>query len=398
MKNLGTLFRYEMKKIWKRPLLWAALLLFCAIFVYTTARPFLPTKSGTTFTWTGLDGNEISRYITGNEQYRIRVEGARKLSGQVMDEEFFRKGRESVPPYGERFQKDCWFMLVDPSYAEFSYNWSEWLEGTAEDFYDSRKAGIKMNLEKYCSTPEEAAYWENLEVKVEKPFVYQPVTSVEELTARLGSGGLTILTPILAGVCLCELFASERRTKMDALMFSSRRGRRTLYLAKILAGGLSAMLAVLAVVGAFIGAELALYGTWGWDGAIQLQPWLWACLHPLTSGQGIGILVVLLLIYALLCGALTAAVSVFTGSGVAALAVSVGVMLLTMRPNNVGGWMEFLPANLVDQHAFASLTLTDLFGLKLDLFQSGALLYAVIAIVLLAFCWLGWRRWVVAGK
>ena len=82
MKNLGTLFRYEMKKIWKRPLLWAALLLFCAIFVYTTARPFLPTKSGTTFTWTGPDGNEISRYITGNEQYRIRSGDGRGIFPQ----------------------------------------------------------------------------------------------------------------------------------------------------------------------------------------------------------------------------------------------------------------------------------------------------------------------------
>ena len=36
MKNFGTLFGYEIKKIWMRPMTWAAVLVFCAAFVWIT--------------------------------------------------------------------------------------------------------------------------------------------------------------------------------------------------------------------------------------------------------------------------------------------------------------------------------------------------------------------------
>lgn len=40
MKNLGTLFGYEMKKIWKRPMTWIAVLVFSAGFVWYAPIPF----------------------------------------------------------------------------------------------------------------------------------------------------------------------------------------------------------------------------------------------------------------------------------------------------------------------------------------------------------------------
>ena len=49
MKNFGTLFGYELKKIWKRPLLWAAVLVFCGAFVWITAQPFF--RSGGASGW-----------------------------------------------------------------------------------------------------------------------------------------------------------------------------------------------------------------------------------------------------------------------------------------------------------------------------------------------------------
>ena len=57
-----------------------------------------------------------------------------------------------------------------------------------------------------------------------------------------------------------------------------------------------------------------------------------------------------------------------------------------------GDWAEYLPANLVDEHALVSLRLTNLFGLRLNFAQSGFLLYLLIAVILFALCWLGWRR------
>ena len=68
MKNFWTLFGYEMKKLWKRPMTWVAVLLFSAGFVYYSRIPFY--NYGHTYTYTQPDGTVISREFTAAEQYR----------------------------------------------------------------------------------------------------------------------------------------------------------------------------------------------------------------------------------------------------------------------------------------------------------------------------------------
>lgn len=399
MKNFGTLFGYEMKKIWKRPMTWAVVLIFSAVFVYSMARPFLPNLGGANFTYTDAEGREISKFLTGDEQYRIQIEGSRSLSGLLMDEDFFRAAREGVPKVNEMFGRDNFFYLVDPTYIDVYWWYGERIDGTAEDFYTNRMNGIEWGWEHAGLSEDEIAYWQAMEAQVEKPFVYYPVYSFQNLLNSLGGsgGGVTSFLPLIAGACLCELFSQERRARVDALIFSSRRGRLTQYLAKMLAGGVSAMLAAALVAGATVAASLALHGISGAEAQIQLLGWLWTSSLPVTVGQAVLILLALMLVYALLCGAAAALVSVLTGSGVAALAVSVGIMLAAML-HYEEEWAAYLPNNLVDEQALLSLRLTDLFGLRLNFIQSGFLLYLLIAVILFGLCWLGWRRNATCGK
>lgn len=390
MKNFGTLFGYELKKIWMRPMTWAAVLVFCAAFIAVTVQPFF-RSGGATFTATDADGGEISQFLTAGEQYRLRVEGARALSGQPMDEAFFQTARETIPLDRERFKKDGYFFLIDPSYCDFYIEFSEWLDGTAEHYYAARQNGREQSWQRL--TAEDAAYWRDMEAQVEKPFIYRPVLGPRMLMNMLGSAGLGLFLPLLVGLCLCDLYAQERRTRAGALIFSSPRGRRCLYLAKTLAGAVSAVAVTLVVVAAGGLANLLFYGPYGYDGAIQISPWLWHSSLPITMGQGILILLGLLLAYALLCGAATALASVWSGSGTAAMAVSVGMMIAAMTLDRTQtGWWEFMPANLVDERGLNSLQVTRLFGVQLNILQSGLLLYLLLALVLAALCWLGWRR------
>lgn len=390
MKNFGTLFGYEIQKIWTRPMTWAAVLVFCAAFVWITVQPFF-RSGGATFTATDTNGSEISRFLTAGEQYRLRVEGARKLSGQPMDEAFFQTAQETIPLDGEWFEKEGYFYLIDPSYCDFHNGFSEWLDGTAEHFYTSHQNGREMSWQRLSE--ENAAYWRAMELQVEKPYVYQPVLGPRMLMNMLGSAGLEPFLPLLVGLCLCDLYAQERRTRAGALIFSSPQGRRRLYLAKTLAGAVSAVGAALLVVAAGGLANLLFYGPYGYGGAIQLSPWLWGSSLPLTMGQGILILLGLLLAYALVCGAVTALTSVWSGNGVTAMAASVGVMIGAMVLDQTQeGWWEFMPANLVDERGLSSLQVTHLFGVQLNILQSGLLLYLLLALVLAVLCWLSWRR------
>ena len=389
MKDLGTLFKYEMKKLWRRKLTWVVVILLAGVFAYSTISSQRSGASGT-FTAINENGEEISQYLSVNEQFKIRIEGSRQLSGQVMDEAFFRNAQETIPLHGDRQEREGYFLLIDPSYYDLYYYAGDYLSGTAEDFYAQRQDGIERNLQRAGLSSEEMAYWESVAEQVETPFVYQPIAGAQALLNILGSGGITIILPLLAGVLLCELFSQERRTRADMLIFSTRRGRFPLYLAKVLAGEVSMLLAVTIVAGAGITANLFVYGTAGLDGTIQLLSWLRASILPITTGQAVMILFGLLLVYGLLCGGITALVSVLTGSSVAALAVSIGMLLLTMR-QYAGTWAEYMPANLVDQRALMSLTLTNIFGIRLNFFQSGFLLYIALAMILLVVCWLCWR-------
>lgn len=291
-----------------------------------------------------------------------------------------------------------YFYLVDPSYCDFYTEFSEWLDDTAEHYYASRQRGVELEWKNLELTDKETAYWRDMEARVEKPFIYQPILGPRMLMNMLGSAGLEVFLPLLVGLCVCDLYAQERRTRADKLIFSSQKGRFCLYLAKALAGAASAVLAGLIVVGAGAAANLLSYSSWGLDGAIQISPWLWGSSLPITMGHGILILLALLLAYALVCGAVTALVSVWSGSGLAAMAVSTGLMLLSLAmERNSPGWREYLPANLVDEQGLSSLQVTNLFGVQLNLLQSGFLLYLAIAVVLTALCWLGWRR-CVAGR
>ena len=337
------------------------------------------------------DGNEISRYLTGGERYRLRVEGARALSGQPMDEAFFQTARDTIPLDKTWFDKESYFYLIDPSYCDFYVEFSEWLNDTAEHYYTHHQNGKELSWQRLSE--EDAAYWRDMEARVEKPYVYQPVLGPRMPMNMLCSSGLGMFLPLLVGLCVCGLYAQERRARTCALIFSSPQGRRCLYLAKTLAGAASAVLAVLMVVLAGGLTNLLFYGPWGWDGAIQLSPWLWGSSLPITMGQGILILLALLLAYALVCGAATALASVWSGSSVAALAVSVGVMLLAMvMDRSEPGWREYLPANLVDERGLMSLQVTNLCGVQLNILQSGFLLYLLLALVLAALCWPGWWR------
>ena len=172
MKNFGTLFRYEMKKIWKQPLLWVVILLTAVFLSCIIGQGFLPSSYGSTYTATNADGAEISRFLSSDEAFRIKLEGGKRLAGQVMDETFFRKARETIPLEKDRDTLEGWFLLVDPSYYQFWYYNTMEIGGTAEEYYANRQKSVDLEMQRLSER--ERAYWVAMEEQVEKPFRYQP--------------------------------------------------------------------------------------------------------------------------------------------------------------------------------------------------------------------------------
>ena len=409
MKNLGTLFGYEMKKIWKRPMTWIAVLIFSAGMVYYAPIPFYHYDD--TFTVVLADGQTISRQVTVEEQERVSIEAPRLLSGQVMDEEFFQRAQDirsklaSTEVDTNLTGAYAYFQLVDPTYLG-AYQ----LLGL-KDNYLHRLDRFREDMERSWGnhlTEEEIRYWERLEEQIQQPFIYEPTDAPNRLFDVLGTMGIFI--PVLVALCVCDLFSQERRAKTYPQIFTSRQGRKCLFVAKILAGSATSVLAAAMAVGAVIGSSLIRYGTWGWGAAIQLCRYMLSCSFPITAWQGILLLTGMILVYALLCGALISVVSLWSGSGVAALAVGAalvgGQMLLVRMMSALDAFLTlpvvtaalyYLPMGLVNAAALNVRSLKYFFGLPLNPIQAGMLVYLTVSAALAAVCWLGWRRRAVSG-
>lgn len=403
MKNFGTLYRYELKKLLKRKLSWAIMLLLCVACVFATVR----ASTGGGIVYQDVldeDGNPV--VITGEELREQRRNAAgSKLNGRVMDDAFFQEMLESVPDFvrrGARSEEEVYkinqyFRTVDGTWSH-PYSMVEGLlrdtgTVTAEIFYAAWQEQTQSYLDHYAGdslTEGEKDYWRAQIDQIERPFIYRycwPGTTplIDFFYTLLG------LLPIAAAVCVCSIFSEDRRTRMDALVFSARESRFPLYLAKVLAGAAMSVLVGVVIVGMTVAAHLAV---WGWKGLdASLQMWQICVPRPITVGEMLVPMLLLLVLYTLAYGGVAMLASALTRSAMVGLVAPVLLVQAIDRFHPLPyGWKGYLPDNLMGWSGPTNMQLVSVFGVYLDNFQFGMLLYLGIAAVLLALCWLGWRR------
>ena len=138
-------------------------------------------------------------------------------------------------------------------------------------------------------------------------------------------------------------------------------------------------------------AHLAVWGARGFDACIQMYQIVSA--RAITVGQMLLIMTVLLVLYTMLCGGITMLIATIARSSIVALAVPVVLVqvLNNFHPKEYG-WGGYFPRNLISTSGANSVELVNIFGVYLNNFQFGPLLYLAITVFLLALCWLGWRH------
>ncbi len=376
MKNLGTLYRYELKKIWKRKLTWVVPLALAALMVYVAI------------------GSAPSD-VKGRQQ--LLRDGSARIDGQVMDETFFSAMRKALSEAGEigDHLDDSYFYAVNPDYYYPYYTvitlGLDPKAATAEDFYNARRTLVERKWTAQELTEEEIAYWSAQEMQVQQPFTFRSLR--DGLDACLTTVyGTSTLIPLAVAVCLCGVFSEERRTRADQMIFSSKHGKGTICLAKLLAGVTAALCAVILVIGSDCATRAILDG-WNSSGAAVQIKYLDSSL-PITMGQALFMMFGLLLLYGVLCGGATMLVSVLTRNTIAALAAPIVFMIAQMWIQLPGlQAADYLPNQLFDDgYTLCNVRLVRLFGIYLNSIEFAFLLYGVITAFLIALCWPGWRR------
>ncbi len=407
MRNFGTLYGYELKKLLKRKTLWLAVIAVTVLIVYAAWQP-KDNKRGADFLLKTRDGEEISGFVSLAQQAATPLESMRKVDGQVMDETFFQNLRDILHGSGEYIIRDrgamlAYFYLVDNTwYAPFS----QFTEGSLWEF-DTAAMEQQLSMEGYYGDREEtlesvwaklpegqADFWRKKESQVQKPFVYRNAQGWRRFQEH--TYFLYMLLPVLAAVCLCGVFSEERRLRTDMLILSSKRGRFPLYLAKALAGMTALSASVLLVAAADAVVVTCQYGWDGFDAALQL--WITFTSLPYTMGGATLRLYGLLLLYILIFGGFTMLISSAAQNTIAALIVPVlGMVMVENIPTNA--WMgntwigRFWPRQFYSiGPAFTETELVPFFGGYLTNLQIGYILYGALALLLTALCWIGWRR------
>lgn len=361
---MGTLYRYEMKKLLSQKVLWIALFIMTAIIV----------------------AQGVTDLITGNAELLKKADA---ISGRKVDQELISEIQEENKLDEYPIMKNLWMQCIQKND----------LSGVDEQtLYSSRLTVIENEMNRYQLSDAEKAYWKAKDAQVQKPFVYQREDGYSALFSTIYV--LNFLMLLLVGIGVTGIFADEKSRGTDQLIFCSV-NKHKIFGAKMLA----AVTAGLGIAVFFFGLVLLLgmgiYGVGGFDAQLQIS--IPCCMLPITVGQASLIMLGLLAMAGLLYAVLSAFLSQVLGNHSAAMGVMVIVMILSMLniPENIRSLSQiwrYMPGAFIGSWTFTDYRLTKVFGHYLNILQMGPIVWGLAAVVVFLIAKMSYDRYQVKGR
>ncbi len=410
MHNFGVLYIYELKKIWKRRIVWITLLgmmlVMAVMGVFTVLTDYQE-----------VNGVEM-RALDAMKQRR---EYARALTGQAIDEELITKMQEGYiscrvierENAAENSSSEVTITEIEEdagaeylAYEEV-YEFVENVVGkeaaltiTAGQLYQSIEDDMLTSMKNKYLTEGEMNYWIERVASVEKPIRISYTKGPVKVWISFYT--VSILLLLLEAISLANVFAEEHQKKTDQLILCSRHGRSKLYFCKMAAGISFGIVGALLLFLSFAVPVFSVYGVDGLGAAIQI--YMPGSPFPFAIGQWILILLGIYLLASIIFSVFTMVGSELFRNGVASMAVMVSGMLLTMMGNVPDHYRvlsqlyDMLPHNVLAVWSTYDTRLVPWFGGYLTNYQATPILYVAVSGVML---WLGYRvyrRFQVSGR
>lgn len=309
---MGTLIKYELKKIFRRKstkvslvvmLLW--LLCWCSIIIkdndYTD-------KSGKGIN--GLKSIELKReQVTKHAGYLSED----KLTNVFNDYQKIIKDSKNYQPNSKWLKNEAFAKYVDKheildllrqdfSYADkYNYDIIDSLSNKdVKDFYKRRDEKVKEILNKKYAhgsySQSEKDYVISLNQKISRPFYFNYFNGWEDILKMLFPV-MAMLITLVTSICVAPIFALEYQTGADSVILSTRYGKNKLIIGKILAVLLCVTFIYFTVVLIFTLGMLWCYGSYGWNASFQVisikSVYPYSVLEVYLLGVAIGYLVIL---------------------------------------------------------------------------------------------------------
>lgn len=370
MKNFGTLYWFELKKILKNRLM-IAMILITALIVLIEAFAAGSTPRETAKAQKLLNGRQIDDALL-QEMYPALTDNGRTWNA------------ENSKYYGVAMLEHI--LLHDNDAVLSDY--------TAEDLYQKRRDQLFADMKADALTDKEIAWWKAEEAKVETPFTFYAYEGA--LLLAQGLSGVLLCIMMISALCISQVFTVEHRQRMDQIVLSCRNGRKTMFLVKIAAGlttvmGLSIMAAGLLTV-----LTLTIYGFDGMNAAVQLEiPW---SPYALTMGQFIGKQLILMLTAGILYAIFAMAMSELLKNSMAVAGIMVGLFLFSQieiippQYRILSQLRVLLPVNQISVMSLAEYRLLPLGGQFVTGYVAAPFLYVIASILLLAVGAIAYNR------
>lgn len=386
MCNFGTIYRYEIKKLTHRKLLWITAFLCVVGIVITTFAGLMGIYY--------VDGEPIESNYEGfqkDQAYR------KELSGRDIDQALLQEtvdGYSHVPTNVLRYSLTEEYETYARPYSEIFHLIRTWTgmdlssiqhwKADETALYEARTQHLETNWQSIPLMEKEKEFWRNKESQIDIPLTYDYHEGYENILDCFLTVGVLML--LFVAICLSNLFADEHTRRTDQLVLSSISGKESAYWAKILAGVTVSVIVATLMTVMTVALNLGYYGVEGFG--MQFQACFSMYSYPITIGQACLIAYGILIVASILAAVFVMVISELFCSGIAALAISASLIILgnvIMIPAQyrviaqIWDWSPI--AYLSTWNIFDSRTLT-LFGQCFTSWQVVPVVYILLSVVL----------------
>ena len=408
----GTLYRYELKKILTRPYVLLLLVLMVGVTLFLNVKPLLAQEE---VAYAEEDGTLVFDTVSRYEAIQLERRFSQEDAGCLLDNEAALEMRELNRSYQESAAVPTFILLnrflVQDGIAITYFN-PLW-DGTDQMADLTYKAIAYTQEEEYQNqrlTQEEINYWKEERAEIDTPYTLGYAKGYSGILRLAYWLNLMVLPFVF--VCLCGSFSDDHVYKTWPILTSSKHGRKSLVLARLAAGETLAGGALLLLFAVTAAIQFFVHGAQGAGVPIQLlevenlrpgfgETRLCASSRVMTAGQGVLVTVGVSLIILLFAGALAMLLSKLFRRAIPALALPLGLMLLSLMfgPSyysrmQVQVWSYF-PTYRITEEFLLDERLVSLGGIQLDCITVSAWLYGLLAILCLVWCFWLYQRHVV---
>ena len=412
MRQFFTLYRFEIKKIFQKPYVPALLALSIALTLFLNVRPLLGEQ-----TVAYVDEQQQFHFeaVSNYEAIQLERRFAREDAGKPLDNEAVWTMQEMNRRYQEiynQYAPDLTCVLLNHSLVFETLGRTgvnpvaEHIEYPADYAYQSLERGREEEFSSQLLSQEEIAYWEREGTRLTTPFVMEYTGGWRGILEK--ASWLNLMALVFALISLCSSFSDDDAYKTRPLLASAAHSRMPLTLARLAAGVSLACGCVLLLFGLTTAIQFFVHGAGGAQMPIQLlelesdqrgigDVHLSYSCRDMTAGQAVLVTVGMSLLIALFAGALSMLLSKLLRRGVPALALPLGLLLLSMifEPpfyyyDRVRAQIwSYMPIQRLYQTFLADERLVSLGGVQLDCIPVSVLLYGGLAAAALVTCiWL----------